>query len=150
MARHIARVVWQPGAVTHREAAYTRVHEWQFDGGLRVPASASPQRVRTPMSSEAAVDPEEAFVAAIASCHMLWFLDIAQRAGFELARYVDDAVGSMAADAHGRWAFTEVVLRPALEWVGRPPSQEELDALHHRAHEACFLANSVNFPVRVE
>ncbi|MET0285928.1 MAG: OsmC family protein [Polyangiales bacterium] len=145
----MARVVWQAGETPHRDATYTRQHVWQFDGGLSVLASASPQRVRTPMSNEAAVDPEEAFIAAIASCHMLWFLDLARRAGFELARYVDDALGTLVEDANGRWAFQEVQLRPSLSWVGTEPSEAELAALHHQAHEACFLANSVNFPVRV-
>jgi organic hydroperoxide reductase OsmC/OhrA len=149
MSKHVARVVWQAGETPHREATYTRQHVWQFDGGLSVLASASPQRVRTPMSNEAAVDPEEAFVAAIASCHMLWFLDFARRAGFELERYLDDALGTLVEDTHGRWAFQEVVLRPALRWVGQEPSAEELERLHHQAHEACFLANSVRFPVRI-
>jgi organic hydroperoxide reductase OsmC/OhrA len=150
MANHGARVVWEPAEVPHREPGYTRVHWWEFDGGVRVRASASPQRVKVPWSLEAAVDPEEGFVASIASCHMLWFLDYAHRAGFEVGRYVDDALGTMAADAQGRWAFRSLVLRPAIRWLGHAPSEAELAQLHHRAHQACFLANSVNFEVRVE
>ncbi|HEX5656167.1 MAG TPA: OsmC family protein [Polyangiales bacterium] len=150
MTTHVARVVWQAGDVTHKEPTYSRGHVWQFDGGLSVFASASPQRVQTPMSNEAAVDPEEAFVASISSCHMLWFLDFAHRAGLEVGRYVDDASGTLAADGRGHWAMREVLLRPRIDWVGRTPAPEEVDALHHRAHAACFLANSVNFPVRVQ
>lgn len=150
MTSHGARVVWEAAEIKHREATYSRAHFWEFDGGVRVQASASPQRVRVPLSMEAAVDPEEAFVAAISSCHMLWFLDFAQRAGFEVARYCDDALGTMTRDAQGRWAFREVVLRPVIAWVGRAPTHAELDALHHRSHEACFLANSVRCEVRVE
>ncbi len=150
MSTHGARVIWAAGETPHREATYTRTHVWQFDGGLSVIASASPERVRSPMSNAAAVDPEEGFVASIASCHMLWFLDFARRAGFELKRYVDDPIGTMAPNEHGQWGFRELVLRPTLEWLEREPSPAELRALHHQAHEACFLANSVNFPVRVQ
>ncbi|HEY6878415.1 MAG TPA: OsmC family protein [Polyangiales bacterium] len=149
MTCHGARVVWEPREIKHSDPSYSRAHHWEFDGGVRVQASASPQRVRVPLSMEAAVDPEEAFVAAIASCHMLWFLDFAQRAQLEVARYCDDASGTMARDEGGRWAFREVVLRPMIAWAGRTPSRAELEALHHQSHEACFLANSVRCEVRV-
>jgi organic hydroperoxide reductase OsmC/OhrA len=129
---------------------YSRAHTLAFDG-LVVPASASPHVVPLPFSREDALDPEEAFTAAIASCHMLWFLDFAARAGFEVASYRDEAEGTLGRNADGRMAMTQVVLRPAVQFVGaRTPDPAELEALHHKAHDACFIANSVKTEVRVE
>ena len=148
--RYEARVDWQgpePAAFLKRQ--YSRAHQWHFDGGLTVPASSSSQIVRLPWSDAEAVDPEEAFVAAIASCHMLFFLDFAARAGFAVARYDDAAYGEMGKGPDGRVQMLGVTLQPSLEWAGEPPNEAQIAELHHQAHEACFLANSVRCPVTV-
>ena len=149
MATHGARIVWNSdGEFT--SGRYSRRHELQFDGGAVVPGSSSPHVVRPPMSDPAAVDPEEALVASVSSCHMLWFLDLAWRAGFDLASYVDEASGVMGEIAPGRTALTRITLRPDIAFVGRQPSTEELDRLHHQAHEHCFIANSLKTEVVIE
>lgn len=145
-----AVVVWQDDGAGFAEGRYSRAHEWRFDGGVVVPASASPSIVPPPRSRADAVDPEEAFVAALSSCHMLWFLDFARRAGFVVARYEDRAVGLMQRVARGRMAITRVSLRPQAVFVGRQPDPSDLSALHDKAHEACFIANSVTSEVVVE
>ena len=126
---------------------YSRAHTWEFDGGAVVPGSASPLSVPLPYSDASAVDPEEAFVAAASSCHMLWFLDLAKRAGFVLASYTDTAVARMEGDPNP-W-ITRVDLFPRMEWVGTAPSAEALAELHHAAHEKCFIANSIKSEVVV-
>src|SRR5262245_22696752 len=144
MSAHEATIHWRRKDERFTDGRYSRAHTWRFDGGAVVPASASPQVVRAPYSSAEAVDPEEAFVASLSSCHMLWFLSIAAEAGYVVDEYTDEARGTLAKDASGRQAMTEVVLRPRVTFAGeKRPSAEALDALHHRAHEACFLANSV-------
>lgn len=133
------------------DGRYGRRHVLRFDGGAEVPGSASPHVVPAPLSDPAAVDPEEAFVAALASCHMLWFLSIAAKRGFRVDRYADAASGAMGEDARGRTAVTVVTLRPDVRFSGdRLPSPEEIRAMHHAAHEACFIANSVRSEVRCE
>lgn len=122
---------------------YSRVHVWAFDGGIEVRASASPQVVPVPLSDAAAVDPEEAFVAAVASCHMLWFLDFARRDGLVLTQYTDKAVGRMEKDQNGNMWIARIDLNIATTFQGAEPDPKHLVALHHRAHEACFIANSV-------
>ncbi len=151
MGEYAATIRWQgdPQAAYAR-GQYSRVHEWHFDGGSVVRASASPKLVRAPWSAADAVDPEEAFVAALSSCHMLWFLSIAAGAGFVVERYEDDAVGRMAADAAGRIGFTEVVLRPRVAFAGTPPDASGIEALHAQAHASCFIAHSVTARVRIE
>ena len=149
MSHHTATIAWQRDAsqpfTDHR---YSRRHSWQFDGGLQVPGSSSPHVVKLPYSDPAAVDPEEAFVASLSSCHMLWFLDLAARAGWVVDRYLDAAQGLMARNAQGRQAITQVTLRPAVQFSGsRQPTHEEVEQLHHHAHEACFIANSVKTEV---
>jgi organic hydroperoxide reductase OsmC/OhrA len=145
MATHTALIQWkrQP----HDDFAgrrYSRAHTWSFDGGLEVPASSSPHVVPLPMSLESAVDPEEAFVASLASCHMLWFLSIAAEAGFVVERYRDAAVGVMGKDAAGKLAMTTVTLSPQTKFSGaKQPTAAELEALHHAAHEKCYIASSV-------
>jgi len=130
---------------------YSREHTWEFDGGLTVPASSSPTAVPVPWSNPANVDPEEAFVAAIASCHMLTFLWLASKAKFQVDAYEDDAVGEMAKTATGSSWVSAVKLRPRITWGGeRTPTAEELERLHHGAHEQCFIANSVKTQVTVE
>jgi organic hydroperoxide reductase OsmC/OhrA len=128
---------------------YSRVHKISFDGGLVVPGTAGPANVNPRYSMEGAMDPEQAFVAALASCHMLWFLDIAARAGFVAESYRDEAEGTLEPGPDGKQVMTRVVLRPRIAWTGRPPTPDELEALHHRAHEECFIANSVKSEVVV-
>ena len=133
------------------DGRYSRAHEWAFDGGARVPASSSPQVVRPPFSDPAGVDPEEALVAALSSCHMLFFLDFAKRKGFVVDSYEDAATGLMSANPEGRVAMTEVVLRPRIVFSGdKRPTAADAAALHHAAHEACYIANSVRSEIRVE
>jgi organic hydroperoxide reductase OsmC/OhrA len=151
MSIHTASIVWARGEQPFVDRRYTRAHEWRFDGGTVVPASASPQVVRAPFSDAAAVDPEEAFVASLASCHMLWFLDLAAQGGYRVDRYTDDAQGHMAPAADGRHWIERVVLRPQVAFSGdKHPSAAELQAMHHDAHDLCFLARSVRSEVLVQ
>jgi len=151
MSAYTATVAWRRGSATFTDDKYSRAHTWSFDGGVEVPASASPAVVPLPWSKAAAVDPEEAFVASLSSCHMLWFLSIAARARFCVDSYVDDAVGVMARNAEGKYAMTVVTLRPKVAFAGeRLPTPEQIAALHHKAHEQCFIANSVKTEVRCE
>ncbi|MEF7617388.1 OsmC family protein [Aquincola sp. MAHUQ-54] len=148
---HVAEVVWERGEAVFTDNRYPRRHAWRFDGGAEVPASSSPHSVRVPFSDPSAVDPEEAFVASLSSCHMLWFLSIAAQRGFRVDRYRDAAVGTMAVNAAGRMAITVVTLRPEAVFSGdRRPGADELAAMHHAAHEACYIANSVTAEVRCE
>jgi organic hydroperoxide reductase OsmC/OhrA len=153
MAGHEYRagVHWTRGDAAFTDNRFSRAHAWRFDGGLEVPASASPHVVRVPLAVEAAVDPEEAFVASIASCHMLWFLFLAARGGWRVDAYDDEATGLMGRNAAGRTAMLSVTLHPKIVFSGeKRPTPAELEALHHRAHEDCFIANSVTTEVRVE
>lgn len=151
MSRHDATIRWECDDSDFLAHRYSRAHVWRFDGGAEVPASSSPRVVPTPMSDASAVDPEEAFVASLASCHMLWFLDLAARAGYRARRYEDAAFGVMAKNAQGRVAITEVTLRPRVVFdPAAQPSLDALDALHHAAHDQCFLAASVLTLIRVE
>ena len=151
MGEHTATVVWERNGAVFTDNRYSRAHRWHFDGGIDVPASSSPQSVPVPLSMTAAVDPVEALVAALSSCHMLWFLSIAARRGFQIERYRDEAAGVLAKDAGGRMAMTVVTLRPDATFVGeRLPSRADLDAMHHEAHDRCFIANSVRSEVRIE
>ncbi len=130
---------------------YSRAHEWAFDGGAVVPASASPHVVLAPFSNAAGVDPEEAFVASLASCHMLFLLDFARRAGFVVDSYMDEAEGVLGKRDDGKMAMTRITLRPRIVWGGdKVPGAAEAAALHHQAHESCFIANSVTTEVVVE
>lgn len=149
--KHVATVEWQRGGAAFTDRRYPRAHRWRFDGGAEVAASSSPHVVPVPYSDPAAVDPEEAFVAALASCHMLWFLSIAAELGYTVERYVDPAEGTMARDAEGRMAITRVTLRPRTAFAGeRRPDAAALRALHEAAHHACFLAASVKTELRCE
>jgi organic hydroperoxide reductase OsmC/OhrA len=151
MAEYTARIAWQrQPQETFTDQRYSRRHLWRFDGGAEVPGSSSPHSVPPPHSDPAAVDPEEAFVAAVSSCHMLWFLSLAAKGGWTVDGYDDDAVGVMARNAEGRMAITVVTLRPAVHFGGTPPSHDELMRLHHEAHERCYIANSVRSEVRCE
>ncbi len=151
MSEHIATIAWNRGDASFRGGRYSRVHEWRFDGGANISASASPDIVPSPWSDPSAVDPEEAFVAALSSCHMLWFLSLAAAQGFIVDSYEDAAIGRMREIAPDTLAIADVVLRPR---VGFDPAhaatRDQLNALHHAAHNRCFLANSVKTEVRIE
>jgi len=148
---HTALIRWQAGAADFLDKRYSRAHTWTFDGGAVVPGSSSPLVVPLPMSDASAVDPEEAFVAALSSCHMLWFLDLASRAGIAIESYEDAAEGRMGRNAAGKLVVDVVTLRPRTRVIGaRAPDAAALAALHHRAHEECFLANSVRCEIRCE
>ena len=151
MSSYSAEVSWQRNGEDFLSNRYSRRHLLRFDGGMEVPGSSSPHVVPVPMSDAAALDPEEAFVASLASCHMLWFLSIAAKRRFCVDSYLDKAEGVMTKNADGKMAMTVVTLRPAVTFSGeRLPTREELDRLHHKAHEACFIANSVKTEVRCE
>ena len=151
MAEYTASIQWARGAdEAFVDQCYSRGHEWVFDGGVRVPASSSPHVVPLPYSVEANVDPEEAFVASLSSCHMLFFLAIAAQQGFVVESYLDNAVGVMEKGSDGKIAMTQVTLRPKAVFAGEPPSMEALEQIHHAAHEKCFIANSVKTDVVTE
>lgn len=144
MASYRATVDWTLGDGDDFPAGrYTRAHTLSFDGGVTVPGSASPHVVRAPYSVEAAVDPEEAFVASLSACHMLWVLHLAKDAGLTLVSYRDDAEGVMEKNADGKLAMTRVTLKPYIVFKDNQPSPQTIADLHHRAHEECFIANSV-------
>jgi len=151
MSEYQAVVLWHREGAAFTDNRYSRGHRWLFDGGVEVPAASSPKVVPLPLSVAAAVDPEEAFIASLASCHMLWFLSIAAKRGFVVESYRDAAVGLMAKDASGKLAMTRVTLRPEVHFAGeRQPTAEDVVALHHEAHEECFIARSVKTDVRCE
>lgn len=146
-----AGIHWTRGTAAFTDKRYSRGHLWRFDGGVEVPASASPHVVRVPMAVEAAVDPEEALVASLSSCHMLWFLALAAERGWRVDEYHDEAGGIMGRNAAGRTAMTRVVLRPRVRFSGeRLPTRADIEGLHTRAHEECYIANSVTTEVRCE
>lgn len=147
-----ATVTWKrENGVKFTDQRYSRGHSWSFDGGIMVPASSSPHAVRLPFSVEQAVDPEEALVAALSSCHMLTFLYVAAKQGFVVDAYEDTAVGEMTKNEHGRMWVSKVTLYPAIAFSGdKRPTPEQLDQLHHLAHEECYIANSVKTEVLVK
>lgn len=145
MSEHTAEVVWERGARPFG-VDYDRTHTWSFDGGVVVPASSAPGLSGDPML----VDPEEAFVASISSCHMLWFLFLAARAGLVADEYVDRPVGTMRRDDTGVTWITDVVLRPSITWADPAPDAATVEAFHDDAHRRCFIANSVRSTITVE
>ena len=145
-----ASVKWSRGGAAFTDQRYSRGHAWSFDGGITVPASSSPLSVRLPYSVAEAVDPEEALVAAVASCHLLTFLYVAAKQGYVVDSYADDAAGEMTRNERGKMWVSKVTLNPAIAFTGeKRPSQEQFDELHHLAHEECFIANSVKSEVIV-
>ena len=154
MAHHTAETIWTRGDASREDFVanrYSRRHLLRFDGGAEVPGSSSPHVVPLPYSDATAVDPEEAFVASLSSCHMLWFLSLAARDRFCVDRYADAATGLLAKNASGRQAMTVVILHPSVQFSGeRLPSRADIERLHHQAHEACFIANSVKTEVCCE
>lgn len=149
MGSHSATISWQDDG-NFPSGRYSRAHELRFDGGAVVRGSSSPQVVPLPFSDPAGVDPEEALVASVSACHMLWFLSLAQEKGLHVMRYTDDAEGKMERVDRGRMAITRIVLRPRIEFFGAAPDSAQLDELHHEAHERCFIANSLKADIVVE
>ncbi len=150
MSVHRATVEWSLDDGDFLKRRFSRAHMLSFEGGVSVPGTPSPHIVPTPWSRADAVDPEAMFTAALSACHMLWFLDLAARAGFVVSSYRDSAEGDLGKNAAGRMAMTRVVLRPAIDFVGEiRPASDEIAALHDAAHQACFIANSVTTEVVV-
>lgn len=150
MSEYLASIKWKRDGQSFADNKYSRAHLWEFDGGVTVPASASPHLVPPPFSVAASVDPEEAFVASLCSCHMLFFLSIAAKREYLVDSYIDNAVGTLEKDGSGRTRMTKVILRPAVQFSGEPPSLPELETMHHESHELCFIANSVKTDIIVE
>lgn len=151
MNHYKAIILWKRDNETFTDIKYSRKHRWQFDGGLEIPASTSPQEVAIPQSDPSAVDPEEAFVASISSCHMLWFLSIAASQGFLVDDYKDEAVGLMEKNVEGNKAITQVILHPTVIFdPNMAPNQQKFDKLHEQAHNMCFIAHSVSSKITVK
>jgi|SRR5581483_1428003 len=151
MSEHKATIQWQRTSPDFLKGKYSREHTWTFDGGLTVTASSSPSVVPVPYSNPAGVDPEEAFVASLSSCHMLTFVYLAQRQGFQVDRYEDEAVGRTVKNEKGAIWVAAVTLSPKIVFSGdKIPTAEQLDQLHHQAHEQCFIANSVKTDVLIQ
>ena len=151
MSTYAAKITWKSDSPdTFTKNRYTRGHLWEFDGGVTVPASSSPHAVRVPYSVEAAVDPEEALVAEASSCHMLTFLWLAAKAGFNIESYEDNAVGEMTSMEDGRQWVSTITLDPQIAWTGgKLPTNEDIAHLHHEAHEKCYIANSIRSKIVV-
>jgi organic hydroperoxide reductase OsmC/OhrA len=150
MSEHKAAIRWTQSGGDFLKGKFSREHTWSFDGGLTVPASSSPAAVPKPYSNESNVDPEEAFVASISSCHMLTFLFLAGRAGFDVVSYEDDAAGVLTKNDRGSFWVSSVVLRPRIAYRGdKKPTSDEERELHHKAHELCFIANSVKTEITI-
>jgi organic hydroperoxide reductase OsmC/OhrA len=150
MSEHKAIIRWKRTSEEFLKGKYSREHTWTFDGGLTVPASPSPSVVPAPWSNPANVDPEEAFVAAISSCHMLTYLYVASKQGFQLDSYDDEAVGMITKNERGVPWVSSVTLHPKIVYSGeKRPAPADEDRLHHLAHEQCFIANSVKTQVTV-
>lgn len=151
MSTHTATVAWSRGDQPFTDSRYSRAHTVSFDGGVSIAGSSSPAVVKLPLSREDAADPEEMLVAALSMCHMLFFLDFAARAGFVLDSYVDSAEGVVGKDERGRIAVTKVTLKPALQWSGeKRPTAADIAELHHKSHDACFIANSFRGEIVIE
>jgi len=150
MSQYRVLVKWQRNGAAFTDHRYSREHSWNFDAGIEIRASASRHVVPLPYSVEEAVDPEEAFVAALAGCHMLWFLSIAAQRGFVVESYQDEAIGVLAMNPDGKLAMTQVTLSPKLVFAGKRPSADQHEAMHREAHEECFIARSVKTDVRCE
>ena len=150
MSHHIATIAWTRTSPDFLSGAYSREHTWTFDGGLVIPASPSPAIVRAPYSNPANVDPEEAFVASISSCHMLTYLYLASKAGFQIDAYRDDAVGVTTKNEKGIPWVSTVALHPTIVYSGgKRPTEADVENLHHLSHEQCFIANSVKTEISV-
>jgi len=150
VSSYTASVVWSRGDAVFTDNKYARAYTVAFDGGVSIAGSASPANVPAPYSRADAADPEELLVASVSACHMLWFIDYARRGGFVLDSYDDAAEGVMGKDDRGKIAVTQVKLNPIIEWSGdKQPTPEEVRELHHKSHEACFIANSFRGDVAI-
>ncbi len=151
MTEFTATITWERGAQPFVDNRYSRAHAWQFDGGMLVPGSSSPHSVPLPMSDARAVDPEEALVAAVSSCHMLFFLSIAQQRGFVVDTYRDPAVGILGKNIDGKMAMTRITLAPEIVFGGESqPTSAQIAAIHHSAHDKCYIANSIKADIRIQ
>lgn len=151
MSEYTVQITWHRKAdEAYIDNQYSRGHEWVFDGGATVPASSSPHVVPLPYSIERNVDPEEAFVASLASCHMLFFLSIAAKQKWLVNQYKDAASGVMTTNDEGQLFMSSVILRPKVTFDGGQPSLEDIYAIHHEAHRQCFIANSVKTKVTID
>lgn len=152
MSEYFAKIKWSRASdENYIDNKYSRGHEWVFDGGITVQASSSPHVVPLPYSVEGNVDPEEAFVASLSSCHMLFFLSIAAKRKYVVDSYTDDAVGIMEKDINNNISMTKVTLKPHVKFSGnKNPTMEQLEKMHHQAHEQCFIANSVTTQIITE
>ena len=152
MSEYFAKINWIRGNNDpYIDNKYSRAHQWTFDGGVTIPASSSPHIVPLPYSVEANVDPEEAFVASISSCHMLMFLAIAAKRRYVVDSYVDDAIGLMEKASDNKISMTKVRLRPHVQFSGdKKPTMEQLEKMHHQSHQECFIANSVKTEIVTE
>ena len=149
MGTYTATIAWEDDGA-FASGRYSRAHEMRFDGGAVVRGSSSPHVVPLPFSDPAGVDPEEALIASVSACHMLWFLNLAQEAGLHVASYVDEAEGVMGRVGRGKMAMSRISLRPRIRFAGEEPDPEQVEALHHEAHERCFIANSLKTEITVE
>ncbi len=151
MTEHTATIAWSRDGAAFSDGKFSRRHSWAFDGGAVVMGSPAPAVVPPPMSDPAGVDPEEAFVASLSSCHMLFFLALATKKRFVVDSYVDEAVGLLGKRADGKTMMQRVTLRPKVVFSGdKLPSAEDIAALHHQSHDLCYIANSVTTEVIVE
>lgn len=151
MSPYSATIRWQRNKQNFTDNKYSRKHRWQFDGGLEVPASASPSEVAPPQSDPTAIDPEEAFVAAVSSCHMLWFLSIAAKQGYIIEEYQDHAEGFMTKNENGFKAITKIILYPKVIFgQHKALNQQKFDKLHKQAHNMCFIAHSVTTKITIK
>ena len=149
MSEHRATIEWQL-AGDFKYEIYSRSHVVDFGGGLRVPGNAAPENIPKTAAGAPGVDPEQAFVASVSACHMLWFLHLACDRKFVVERYRDEAVGVLETNAEGKEAITRVTLRPMVSFRGTPPSAEQFARLHEKAHERCFIANSIKSEIILE
>ncbi len=151
MSEHIAFIEWNRNGSVFVDNRYSRAHQWRFDGGVAVPASSSPHVVRAPLSDPANVDPEEAFVAAVSSCHMLWFLSIAAKAGYVVDRYFDRPKAHLVRREDGKEWIGSIVFSPEIQFSGtKAPDEAAVAGLHHSAHARCALANSIRTEIVIQ
>lgn len=151
LSEYTATINWRRDGQDFLDNNYSRGHTWEFDGGISIPASASPEIVPLPNSVADNVDPEEAFVASLSSCHMLFFLAIASKKGYVVDKYTDCARGHLARNDQGKLAMTKVILRPKVKFSGdKKPTAEQIEKIHELSHERCFIANSVKTKVSTE
>lgn len=151
MSLHTAAIEWHRNGAVFSDGKYCRGHVWKFDGGIEVPASSAPDVIRPPLSLVEAIDPEEAVVAALASCHMLWFLALAKKAGWVVDCYRDEPCGELGKNPAGKTCLVKITLKPQVVFGGeKRPSQAEYEALHREAHELCYVANSLTSDIELQ